>query len=60
MSHFTDMKLILMTHNVTLTQAIEEHILSKIDKLEHLDRWAINARVTIEQDQTKAVEKQAE
>jgi putative sigma-54 modulation protein len=58
MSHFTDMKLILMTHNVTLTQAIEEHILSKIDKLEHLDRWAINARVTIEQDQTKAVEKQ--
>jgi len=52
------MKLILSTHNVTLTQAIEEHILSRIDKLEHLDRFAINARVTLEHDNTKAPEKQ--
>jgi len=43
---------------VTLTQAIEEHILSRIDKLEHLDRFAINARVTLEHDNTKAPEKQ--
>ena len=35
------MKLILSTHNVTLTKAIEEHILSRIDKLEHFDRFAV-------------------
>ena len=27
------MKLILSTHNVTLTKAIEDHILDKLDKL---------------------------
>jgi putative sigma-54 modulation protein len=53
-----DMKLILSTHNVTLTKAIEEHILTRIDKLEHLDRWAINARVTLEHDNLKAPDKQ--
>ncbi len=52
------MKLILSTHNVTLTKAIEDHILSRIDKLEHFDRFAINARVTLEHDHTKATEKQ--
>ena len=52
------MKLILSTHNVTLTKAIEDHILTRIDKLEHLDRFAINARVTLEHDNTKAVDKQ--
>ena len=52
------MKLILSTHNVTLTKAIEDHILSRIDKLEHLDRWAINARVTLEHDHTKVPERQ--
>ncbi len=52
------MNLILSTHNVTLTKAIEDHILSRIDKLEHLDRFAINARVTLEHDKTKAPERQ--
>ena len=52
------MKLILSTHNITLTKAIEDHILSRIDKLEHLDRFAINARVTLEHDTTKATDKQ--
>jgi putative sigma-54 modulation protein len=52
------MKLILTTHNVTLTEAIEEHILTRIDKLEHFDRFAINARVTLEHDSTKAPERQ--
>ena len=47
------MKLILSTHNVTLTKAIEDHILAKIDKLEHFDRWTIDARVTIEHDATR-------
>ena len=48
------MKMILSTHNVTLTKAIEDHILIRIDKLEHYDRFAINARVTLEHDDTKA------
>lgn len=52
------MKLILSTHNVTLTKAIEDHIQLKIEKLEHFDRLAINARVTLEHDNTKAPEKQ--
>lgn len=52
------MKLILSTHNVTLTKAIEDHILTRIDKLEHLDRFAINARVTLEHDSTKTSDKQ--
>jgi putative sigma-54 modulation protein len=52
------MKLILSTHNVTLTKAIEDHILEKLDKLEHLDRWAIDARVILERDKTRAPELQ--
>ena len=52
------MNLILSTHNVTLTKAIEDHIISRINKLEHLNRRAINARVTLEHDQTKAPERQ--
>jgi ribosome hibernation promoting factor len=52
------MNMILSTHNVTLTKAIEDHIISRITKLEHLDRFAIHARVTLEHDQTKAPERQ--
>lgn len=52
------MKLILTTHNVTLTKAIEDHILVRIDKLEHFDRFAINARVNLEHDSTKALKRQ--
>ena len=52
------MKFILTTHNVTLTKAIEDHILTRIDKLEHLDRWAIDVRVTLDHDTTKATDKQ--
>ncbi len=51
------MKFILSTHNVTLTQAIEDHILSRIDKLEHMDKYAIEVRVTIEHDHTKVPER---
>ncbi len=46
------MKFILTTHNVTLTDAIEQHILDRVDKLEHIDRWLIDARVAIEKDHT--------
>ncbi len=51
------MNLILSSHNVTLTKAIEDHIISRINKLEHLNAFAINARVTLEHDQTKAPER---
>jgi len=51
------MKLILSTHNVTLTEAIESHLLDKLDKLEHQDRWAIDARVTLEHDHSKIASK---
>jgi putative sigma-54 modulation protein len=52
------MKLILSTHNVTLTKAIEEHVLDKLDKLEHLDPRAVDARVTLEHDNTRVPELQ--
>ncbi|HEX3801160.1 MAG TPA: ribosome-associated translation inhibitor RaiA [Verrucomicrobiae bacterium] len=52
------MKLILTTHNVTLTKSLEDHILVRIDKLEHFDRFAINARVTLDHDSTKAPARQ--
>jgi len=52
------MKFILSTHNVTLTKAIEDHILGRINQLEHLDRFAVDARVILEHDTTKATDKQ--
>lgn len=56
--HLSNMKLILSTHNVTLTKAIEDHVLERLDKLEHFDRWCVDARVTLEHDNTKVPEKQ--
>ena len=57
--HHNAMNLILSTHNVTLTKAIEDHLVGRISKLEHLaGHFAINARVTLEHDQTKAAERQ--
>ena len=52
------MNLILSTHNVTLTKAIEDHIMVRIEKLEHLHNYGTNARVTLEHDRTKAPERQ--
>ena len=52
------MKLILTTHNVTLTRAIEEHILKQIERLDHFDPRTIDARVTLEHDHTRAAGKQ--
>ena len=54
----TDMKLILSTHNVTLTKAIEDHVLAKLDKLDHLTQRVVDARVTVEHDHTRAPERQ--
>jgi putative sigma-54 modulation protein len=55
--HPSAMKLSLSTHNVTLTKAIEDHVLSRLEKLAHLDRFAINARVMLEHDHTKVPER---
>jgi len=51
------MKFILSTHNVTLTKAIEDHILSRIWQLEHFDRFAIDARVILEHNTSKATDR---
>jgi putative sigma-54 modulation protein len=53
----SSMKFILIPHNVTLTKAIEDHILARIYQLEHLDRFAIDVRVILEHDTTKATDK---
>jgi putative sigma-54 modulation protein len=52
------MKLILSTHNVTLTKAIEDHILSKLDKLDNMDQRIVDARVTLERDHNRVPESQ--
>ena len=53
-----NMKLILLPHTVTLTKAIEDHIVTRIEKLEHIDKFVIDARVTLDHDSTKVPEKQ--
>ncbi len=52
------MNLILSTHNVSLSKAIESHIFDRVQKLEHLDRYATKTHVTLEHDKTKAPERQ--
>ena len=41
------MKLILSTHNVTLTQTLEDRVVKKLEQLDHLDGRAVDARVTL-------------
>jgi putative sigma-54 modulation protein len=52
------MKLILSTHNIKLTRAIEDHVLGRLVKLDHFDQRAVDARVTLEHDHTRAPQKQ--
>lgn len=52
------MNIIISTHNVTLTEAIESHLFSRLEKLSKLDRFAIGSRVILEHDVTKAPKKQ--
>jgi len=52
------MKLILSTHNITLTKAIEDHIVAKLDKLDNMDQRIVDARVTLEHDHTRVPQKQ--
>ena len=48
------MKFILSAHNVKITQALENQIINRIEKIEHFDSKAVDVRVTIEHDHTKA------
>ena len=57
-THLGSMKLILSTHNLTLTKAIESHVVKCIQKLDHFDPKAIDARVTLEHDHTRVPERQ--
>ncbi|MGD0351462.1 MAG: ribosome-associated translation inhibitor RaiA [Verrucomicrobiota bacterium] len=52
------MKLILTTHNLTLTKAIEDHLLDRLQKLDHFAQRAVDARVTLEHDHTRVPERQ--
>jgi putative sigma-54 modulation protein len=52
------MKLVLTTHNLTLTKALEDHLVQRIEKLDHFDQRAIDARVTLELDHKRAPERQ--
>ena len=44
------MKLVLDSHNVEVTDAIKEHVQVCIDKLEHMNQRAVEARVHLERD----------
>jgi putative sigma-54 modulation protein len=57
-THSFFMKLILSTHNVTLTKAIEDHIVAKLEKLDNMGQRVVDARVTLEHDHTRVPEKQ--
>jgi putative sigma-54 modulation protein len=52
------MKLILSTHNITLTKTLEDRVVKRLEQLEHLDQRAVDARVTLEHDHKRSPEKQ--
>ena len=51
------MKLILTAHNLRVTQAIEDHVIEKIEKLDHLENRVVDARVLLEHDTSKPSER---
>ena len=51
------MKLIITPHNLRLTKGIEDHIVSRIEKIEHLHHRAIDARVNLEHDNSKPTDR---
>jgi len=58
LKHRIAMKLIIIPHNITLTKAIEDHVVARIDKLDHMDQRIVDARVSLEHDNTRVPEKQ--
>jgi putative sigma-54 modulation protein len=51
------MKMILTAHNLKVTDGIEQHVLDKIEKLDHFDSRAVDARVILEHDNDKPTER---
>jgi putative sigma-54 modulation protein len=51
------MKLILTAHNLKVTDGIEQHVIEKIEKLDHFDSRAVDARVILEHDTDKPSER---
>ena len=47
---FQLIKLVLDSHNVQITDAIKEHVQSRVDKLEHMNQRAVEARVNLDRD----------
>ena len=47
---FLYMKLVLESHNVEFTDAIKEHVQFCVDKIEHMNQLAVEARVHLERD----------
>jgi putative sigma-54 modulation protein len=52
------MKLILSTHNVTLTKTLEDRVVKRLEQLNHMDGRAVDARVVLEHDHKRVPEKQ--
>jgi putative sigma-54 modulation protein len=52
------MKLILSTHNVTLTKTLEDRVVKRLEQLDHMDGRAVDARVVLEHDHKRVPEKQ--
>lgn len=51
------MRLVLSTHQVTLTDAILEHLRSRIEKIEHFNSRVLSASVTLERDHQRFPDK---
>ena len=47
---FLYMDLVLESHNVEATVAIKEHVQFCVDKIEHMNQRAVEARVHLERD----------
>jgi len=52
------MKLILSTHNITLTKMLEARVVKKLEQFEHFDNRATDARVVLEHDHKRVPERQ--
>ena len=50
LANFFYMRLVLESHNVEVTDAIKEHVQFCVDKIEHMNQRAVEARVHLERD----------
>ena len=55
--HDSGMNVIIVPHNVTLTKAIEDHLINRINRMVHLNNYVTNVRATLEHDQKRAPER---